>query len=77
MYTRFLSAFARKHGYHSLRGLIEPLIRVMEEMPPDTSFELDPAKAPGQDPLQNQHNIELVAGSFLNIVSSSTQSVPR
>ncbi|KAL1727572.1 hypothetical protein EV714DRAFT_253754 [Schizophyllum commune] len=77
MYTRFLSAFARKHGYHYLRGLIEPLIRVMEEMPPDTSFELDPAKAPGQDPLQNQHNIELVAGSFLNIVSSSTQSVPR
>ncbi|TRM67484.1 hypothetical protein BD626DRAFT_544948 [Schizophyllum amplum] len=77
MYTRLLSAFARRHGYHYLRGLIEPLIRAMEEMPADSSFELDPAKAGTQDTLKNQHNIELVATSFLTIVGSSTQSVPR
>ncbi|KAL1741753.1 hypothetical protein HDZ31DRAFT_84616 [Schizophyllum fasciatum] len=77
MYTRLLSAFARRHGYQYLRGIIEPLIHAMEEMPADSSFELDPAKAPGQDPLRNQKNIEVAAASFLNIVGSSTHSVPR
>ncbi|KAG0709913.1 hypothetical protein DFH29DRAFT_1012634 [Suillus ampliporus] len=55
--TRFLSAFARIHGYNYLRGLVVPLIKTM-------TLE------------QNQKNVELVALSFLDIISSSVPALP-
>ncbi|KAG2156346.1 hypothetical protein DEU56DRAFT_231415 [Suillus clintonianus] len=74
--TRFLSAFARIHGYNYLRGLIVPLIKTMTSMPAGHAYDLDPAKA-GRDKLeQNQRNVELVALSFLDIISSSVPALP-
>lgn len=74
--TRFLSAFARIHGYNYLRGLIVPLIKTMASMPPGHAYDLDPSKA-SQDKLeQNQKNVELVASSFLDIISSSVPTLP-
>ncbi|EGO02251.1 hypothetical protein SERLA73DRAFT_166724 [Serpula lacrymans var. lacrymans S7.3] len=74
--TRFLSAFAKIHGYSYLRSLIIPLIKTMTSMPPGHGYELDPAKAGEQDVKQNQHNVEIVASSFLEIITSSVPALP-
>ncbi|KAG7097519.1 hypothetical protein E1B28_004862 [Marasmius oreades] len=74
--TRFLSAFARIHGYNYLRSLVEPLVKSMESLPPGQGYELDPSKAGEQDVLQNRKNIEYVAQSFLEIIGSSTSKIP-
>ncbi|KAF8638594.1 hypothetical protein AX17_002135 [Amanita inopinata Kibby_2008] len=74
--TRFLSAFARIHGYNYLRNLIQPLIKSMLSMPPGCSYELDPAKAKEQDVTQNQKNVEFIASSFLSIIGASIPAIP-
>ncbi|KAG1755407.1 hypothetical protein EDB19DRAFT_1661084 [Suillus lakei] len=74
--TRFLSAFARIHGYNYLRGLIVPLIKTMTSMPAGHAYDLDPAKANRDKLEQNQRNVELVALSFLDIISSSVPALP-
>ena len=74
--TRFLSAFARLHGYHYLRSLVQPLLGTMVTMPAGTTYEIDPTKAMGQDVSQNQKNIEYVALNFLQIISSSLPALP-
>ncbi|KAH7931340.1 hypothetical protein BV22DRAFT_1124264 [Leucogyrophana mollusca] len=74
--TRFLSAFARIHGYNYLRSLIVPLIKTMASMPPGHAYELDPSKADKDKVEQNQRNVELVASSFLEIISSSVPALP-
>ncbi|KAJ3987640.1 hypothetical protein F5890DRAFT_1563214 [Lentinula detonsa] len=74
--TRFLSAFARIHGYNYLRTLITPLIKCMESLPPGQGYELDPAKAGQQNVAQNRRNVEFVARSFLEIIGSSTSALP-
>jgi neurofibromin 1 len=48
----------------------------MTAMPPGHGYDLDPAKAGEQDVVQNQKNVELVASSFLEIVSSSIPALP-
>ncbi|KAF5371189.1 hypothetical protein D9758_004214 [Tetrapyrgos nigripes] len=74
--TRFLSAFARVHGYNYLRNLVGPLIKIMEALPAGQGYELDPTKAGDQDVVQNRKNVELVAKSFLDLISSSTSALP-
>ena len=74
--TRFLSAFARIHGYNYLRTLISPLIKCMESLPSGQGYELDPTKAGEQNVIQNRKNIEFVAQSFLEIIGSSTSALP-
>ncbi|KAG1752509.1 uncharacterized protein EDB91DRAFT_1102988 [Suillus paluster] len=74
--TRFLSAFARIHGYNYLRGLIVPLIKTMTSMPPGHAYDLDPTKASRDKLEQNQKNVKLVALSFLDIISSSVPALP-
>ncbi|KAL0070247.1 Ras GTPase activating protein ira2 [Marasmius tenuissimus] len=74
--TRFLSAFARIHGYNYLRSLVGPLVKSMESLPPGQGYELDPKKAGEQDVVQNRKNIEYVAQSFLEIIGSSTSKIP-
>uniref|UniRef100_A0A0W0FVQ0 Ras-GAP domain-containing protein n=1 Tax=Moniliophthora roreri TaxID=221103 RepID=A0A0W0FVQ0_MONRR len=74
--TRFLSAFAKIHGYTYLRSLVEPLIKNMESLPAGQGFELDPSKAVEQDVVQNRRNIEYVAETFLEIIGSSTAKIP-
>ncbi|KAA1466679.1 hypothetical protein DENSPDRAFT_831556 [Dentipellis sp. KUC8613] len=74
--TRLLSAFGRIHGYTYLRSLIIPLIKNMTDLPPGCGFELDPAKAGDQDVKQNQKNVEVVASSFLDIITSSIPILP-
>ncbi|GAW06426.1 ras gtpase activator [Lentinula edodes] len=74
--TRFLSAFARIHGYNYLRTLISPLIKCMESLPPGQGYELDPSKAGQQNVAQNRRNVEFVAQSFLEIIGSSTSALP-
>ena len=75
-YTRFLSAFARLHGYNYLRNLVQPLLDTMVAMPPGTGYEVDPNKAMGQDIIQNQKNVEYVASTFLGLISSSLPALP-
>ncbi|KAF9527976.1 hypothetical protein CPB83DRAFT_363170 [Crepidotus variabilis] len=74
--TRFLSAFAKLHGYNYLRSLVQPLVNTMLAMPTGTSYEVDPNKAYGQDIAQNQRNVEYVASTFLNLMSSSLPALP-
>jgi hypothetical protein len=74
--TRFLSAFARLHGYNYLRSLVQPLLNTMVAMPPGTGYEVDPNRAMGQDIIQNQKNVEYVASTFLGLISSSLPALP-
>jgi hypothetical protein len=74
--TRFLSAFARLHGYQYLRNLVEPLIKAMQELPPGSGYEIDPDRAPGQDVIQNQKNVEHIASTFLGLLASSLPALP-
>lgn len=74
--TRFLSAFARLHGYQYLRSLVEPLITAMRDLPDGSGYEMNPDKVSEQDILQNQKNVEHVASTFLDLLSSSLPALP-
>lgn len=75
--TRLLSHFARTHGYNYLRSLITPLMKTMGSLPPGCGYVLDPTKVPDEQELrQNLKNVEVVASSFLTIVSSSLPALP-
>ncbi|KAF9238786.1 hypothetical protein BU15DRAFT_88233 [Melanogaster broomeanus] len=74
--TRFLSAFARIHGYNYLRSLILPLLKTMVSMPPGHAYDLDPTKTPKHKLDQNQKDVEFIASSFLEIISSSVPALP-
>lgn len=74
--NKFLSAFAKIHGYNYLRSLIGPLIAFMRELPPGHSYEMDPNKAKEQDLLENQKTVEYVASKFLSVVGSSLPQLP-
>ncbi|TFK24729.1 hypothetical protein FA15DRAFT_406917 [Coprinopsis marcescibilis] len=66
---RLLSAFARTHGYHYLRSLINPLIRMLAA--PSDSQEVR-ANGEGVEGL----SIEYVVSRFITIITSSTDIVP-
>ncbi|KAF7975643.1 hypothetical protein HWV62_9093 [Athelia sp. TMB] len=74
--TRFLSAFAKIHGYNYLRSLISPLVEMMAKMPPGHSYELNPDRAMGQDVHENQKNVEAIASGFLDIITLSVKTIP-
>ncbi|KAJ7167823.1 hypothetical protein C8R46DRAFT_1350755 [Mycena filopes] len=76
--TRFLSAFAKVHGYSYLRGLIIPLIKSMASVPPGHGYELDPEKPDVGEAkaVQNLENVKFVAASFLEIITSSIPALP-
>ncbi|KAJ6515229.1 hypothetical protein C8R45DRAFT_1049017 [Mycena sanguinolenta] len=76
--TRFLSAFAKVHGYTYLRSLINPLIKSMSSLPPGQSYELDPDRADVGEAkaAQNLENVKFVAASFLEIITSSIPILP-
>lgn len=48
----------------------------MTSLPPGRGYELDPTKAGDQDVKQNQKNVEFIASSFLEIISSSVPGLP-
>ncbi|THH31919.1 hypothetical protein EUX98_g2275 [Antrodiella citrinella] len=75
-YTRILSAFAKLYGYNYLRSLIEPLLKSMMSAPEGKSYEIDPSRASEQDIVQNQKSVELIAGTFLEIIASSVPAFP-
>ncbi|KXN84411.1 Neurofibromin, partial [Leucoagaricus sp. SymC.cos] len=58
--NKFLSSFAKIHGYNYLRGLIGPLITFMKELPAGHSYEMDPSKAKEQDLVENQKTVEMI-----------------
>ncbi|KAF8450670.1 hypothetical protein L210DRAFT_3520995 [Boletus edulis BED1] len=74
--TRFLSAFAKIHGYNYLRSLILPLLKTMTSMPPGHAYDLDPAKTSKYKLEQNQRDVEFIASSFLEIIGSSVPALP-
>ncbi|KAG6336483.1 hypothetical protein ID866_2597 [Astraeus odoratus] len=74
--TRFLSAFARIHGYNYLRSLISPLINAMAAMPPGHAYDLDPVRVSPDKLEQNQKDVEFIASSFLDIISASVPALP-
>ncbi|KAJ7302887.1 hypothetical protein DFH08DRAFT_70201 [Mycena albidolilacea] len=76
--TRFLSAFAKVHGYEYLRSLIIPLIKSMASLPPGQSYELDPDKPDVGEAkaAQNLENVKLVAAPFLESITSSIEVLP-
>jgi neurofibromin 1 len=71
-----LGSFTKIHGYNYLRSLILPLIQVMKDMPPGHSYDMDPAKAVGQDIEQNKRNVEIATTAFLQVVTASIHSLP-
>ncbi|KAJ7724736.1 hypothetical protein DFH07DRAFT_1066990 [Mycena maculata] len=76
--TRFLSAFAKVHGYTYLRSLIIPLIKSMASVPSGHGYELDPDKPDVGEvkAAQNLENVKFVAASFLEIITSSIPVLP-
>lgn len=48
----------------------------MATLPPGQGYEVDPTKAPEADLAQNTKNVQLVASSFLQIISSSLPALP-
>lgn len=48
----------------------------MKEMPPGHSYDMDPAKAVGQDIDQNRRNVEIVSTAFLQVVTASIHRLP-
>lgn len=48
----------------------------MTSMPAGHSYELDPSRAADQDLEQNRKNVEFIASSFLEIVTSSIPALP-
>ncbi|KAJ6540091.1 hypothetical protein B0H10DRAFT_2170598 [Mycena sp. CBHHK59/15] len=76
--TRFLSAFAKVHGYAYLRSLIIPLIKSMASLPTGHGYELDPEKPDVGEAraAQNLENVKFVAASFLEIITSSIPALP-
>ncbi|THH13571.1 hypothetical protein EW146_g6666 [Bondarzewia mesenterica] len=74
--TRLLSAFAKIHGYSYLRSLIIPLIKTMASVPPGHSYELDPDRVGKEQAERNRQNVEVVASSFLNIITLSVPALP-
>lgn len=76
MYTRFLSAFAKLYGYNYLRNLIAPLVKNMTALPPGETYDLDPSKVSEQQAASNRKTVEVVASSFLDIITSSVPAFP-
>lgn len=74
--NKFITAFAKIHGYNYLQGLVRPLITFMKELPPGHSYEMDPSKAKEQDLLENQRTVEYAASKFLGLVTSSLPQMP-
>ncbi|KAH9948737.1 hypothetical protein B0H21DRAFT_787622 [Amylocystis lapponica] len=74
--TRLLSSFASIYGYNYLRSIITPLIKTMASIPPGQGYDLDPTKVGEQEAKRNKQNVELVAASFLQIISSSISTIP-
>lgn len=52
------------------------MIQLMKDMPSGHSYEMDPAKAVGQDLEQNKKNVEVVTSAFLQVVTASIHSLP-
>ncbi|KAF7293602.1 Ras-GAP domain-containing protein [Mycena indigotica] len=77
--TRFLSAFAKVHGYTYLRSLIIPLIKAMAAVPPGHGYELDPGKPDVGETkaAQNLENVKVIASTFLEIISMSLPTLLR
>ncbi|KAL0949203.1 hypothetical protein HGRIS_009281 [Hohenbuehelia grisea] len=76
-FTRFMSQFAKIHGYNYLRSLVHPLIKSMAGMPPGHSYDLDPNRVTRPEELeQNKKNVEFIAAMFLEIVTSSIPTLP-
>jgi len=74
--ARLLGSFTKIHGYNYLRSLIQPLIQVMRDMPSGHSYDMDPARAVGQDIEQNKKNVEIATTAFLQVVTASIHSLP-
>ncbi|KAF7329572.1 Ras-GAP domain-containing protein [Mycena kentingensis (nom. inval.)] len=76
--TRFLSAFAKVHGYTYLRSLTIPLIKAMAAVPPGHGYELDPDKPDVGEAkaAQNLENVKVIAATFLEIISISLPALP-
>ncbi|GLB34218.1 putative GTPase-activator protein for Ras-like GTPases [Lyophyllum shimeji] len=74
--TRFLSAFAKIHGYNYLRSLIQPLVKIMVENSSGYGYELDPTKVSEQEVMRNVRHVEIIASHFLELVSSSLSAIP-
>ncbi|EMD40361.1 hypothetical protein CERSUDRAFT_148314 [Gelatoporia subvermispora B] len=74
--TRFLSAFARIYGYNYLRSLIIPLVDTMSTLPEGRRYDLDPSKISEVELQQNKENVQLVASSFIQLITGSVPIFP-
>ncbi|KAF8076811.1 hypothetical protein FPV67DRAFT_1605221 [Lyophyllum atratum] len=74
--TRFLSAFAKIHGYNYLRTLVQPLIKIMVDNASGYGYDLDPTKVGQEEVQRNLRHVEIVASHFLDLVSSSLPAIP-
>ena len=55
---------------------MQPLVDTMASMPPGTGYEIDPSKAAPADVAVNKENVELVASTFIELMSSSLPALP-
>jgi hypothetical protein len=76
MCTRFIATVAKVHGYNYLRQILDPLVQQMLQLPPETSFELDPKKATVAQIETNVETIRYLAQAFLDVITNSVQFLP-
>ncbi|CAL1700085.1 unnamed protein product [Somion occarium] len=75
-YCVFMSTCARLYGYNYLRSLLIPLLKTIASLPPGHKFEIDPVMVGEQAAADNQQVVELVASSFIDIITSSVPAFP-
>jgi hypothetical protein len=74
--TRMLSYFGKVHGYYYLRQLVGSLVKLLESVPADADFELDPSRVGEQASAQNMATVTRVASAFLDMLASSVSALP-
>jgi hypothetical protein len=76
MCTRLIATVAKVHGYNYLRQILDPLVQQMLQLPPETSFGLDPKQATATQIETNVETIRYLAQAFLDVITNSVQFLP-
>jgi hypothetical protein len=71
-----LSYFGKVHGYYYLRQLVGRLVKLLEGVPADADFELNPEIVGEETAAQNMVTVQKVATAFLEMLASSVSALP-
>lgn len=76
MCTRMLSMLGRLHGFHYLRSVVEPLVKLIVSQPPGCGYEINPSKVTPEELETNLRCVMVVGQGFLDIIAESIPALP-